>query len=122
LQLLLKLDLMCNLLFFFNQVKTLGEDWVVFVFVLPSLHQDFNHILDPVANRAFVQDSTESFKDGRIGFWGVFGKVCAYFSHEANSDFDGVVGRSFKKKDQDLESNDFMSDGLIDKMSNESRC
>lgn len=113
---------MCNLFFFFNQVKTFRKDWVVLVLILPSLHEDFDHILDPVADRSFVKYSTESLKDSRIGLWRVLSEEGAYFAHEADSNFNRVIGGPLKKKNQDLESYDFMSDGLINKMSDKSCC
>ena len=35
------------------------------------------------------------------------------------SDFNGIVCWSFKEEDKDLERNDFMREGLVDKMGEE---
>ena len=35
------------------------------------------------------------------------------------SDFNGIVCWSFKEEDEDLERNDFMHEGLVDKMGEE---
>ena len=112
---------MRNLLVLLDQVQALGDDGVIFVFVLTDLHEDFDHILHTMANGALVKDSTEAFEDGGVRFWGVLGKESPDFTHKPNSNFDGVVRRTFEEENEDLESNDFVRDSLIDEMPNK-RC
>lgn len=116
LQLLIQLNLMRNLLILLDQVEALGHDWVVFVLVLPNLHEHLNHILHPLADGPFVEDGAEAFEDECIPFAStlVFSKEGADLAREAYSELDRVVGWSLKEKENDLESDDFVCDRLVD--------
>lgn len=120
-QLLLQLNLMSNLIIFLHQIETFLENWIVFVSVFPYLHQYFNHVLNTMADGAFVKNRAESFKDRSIGFGRVFSDIRANLAREAYSDFNRVICGAFKEEDEDLEGDNFMRNCLIDQMSDECR-
>ena len=68
---------------------------------------------------SLIQNSPESLKDGRVGFWWVFGEKSSNFASETDGNFDGIVCRPFEEEDEDLERNDFMRERLVDKMGEE---
>lgn len=107
---------MRDLLVFLHEIQTFRENGIVFVLVLPYLHQNFDHILDSLADRAFVENSTETFEHSGIGFWRVFGQECADFPGETDGNLDGVVCGPFEKQDKDLKSNYLVRDRLVDEM------
>ena len=55
----------------FTKSKPSGK---IGIFVLPHLHEDFNHILYSLADFSLIQNSTKSLKDGCVGFRWVFGE------------------------------------------------
>ena len=85
---------MHNLLIFLHQIQTFGYSLTDF---------------------SLIQNSAEPLKDCRVSFWWVFGEKSSNFV----SDFNGIVCWSFKEEDKDLERNDFMREGLVDKMGEE---
>ena len=85
---------MHNLLIFLHQIQTFGYSLTDF---------------------SLIQNSAEPLKDCRVSFWWVFGEKSSNFV----SDFNGIVCWSFKEEDKDLERNDFMREGLVDKMGKE---
>lgn len=105
---------MSNLIILLDQIQPLRNDRIILILVLSYLHQDFDHILDPVADASFVENSPEAFENETVGFGRVLGEVCTDFAHEPNGDFDGVVCGSFEEEEEDLESDDFMCDCLVD--------
>jgi hypothetical protein len=44
------------------------------------------------------------------------------FTSETNSDFDSVVRGSLEEKDENLKSDQFMGNSLVDKVGNERGC
>ena len=75
-----------------------------------------------LADFSFIQNSTESLKDGRVGFRRVLGEKSSNFASETDGDFDGVVCWSFKEEDEDLERNNFMRERLVDEMGEKGGC
>lgn len=110
---------MGDLLLLLNQVQTLRNGGVILILVLPDLKQDFYHVLTPLANLAFVQNGSKSFKDGIVCFGRVFGKELTDFTHEPDGNFDRVVSGTIEAQKEYLEGNDFVSDILVTKMSDE---
>ena len=68
---------------------------------------------------SFIQHSSKAFEYRGISFWRILCQECANFAHEADSDFDGVVRGAFQEKDENLKSNDFVSNLLVYEMSEE---
>ena len=114
LQFFLQLDLMRNLLFLLDQVQAFRNNRVVLVLVFSDLHEDFNHILNPLTDPALVQDGAEAFKYCGIGLWRIFCEEGADFTGETDGNLDGVIGWPFKQKDKYLKSNNFMGNSLVD--------
>jgi hypothetical protein len=106
-----------DLLVLLYQIQTFGDNGIILEFVFPDLHKDFNHVLHSVTNRTLVQDGPEAFEDRCISLWGVLSEECANFAHEADSNFDRVIGRSFEEQYEDLKSNDFVGNLLVDQVS-----
>ena len=102
-----------------HEVQTLRDDRVVLVLILAHLHEHLDHVLDPVGDCPFVENSTEALVYGGVRLGRVLREKRANFSHEADSNLDGVVGRSLEEKEEDLEGNDFMGDSLVDEVGNE---
>ena len=119
LQLVLQLNLVRDLLVLLHQVQTLWHDRVVLVLILAHLHEHLDHVLDPVGDCPFVQNSTEALVYGGVRLWRVLREERANFSHEADSNLDGVVGGAFEEKEENLEGNDFVRDSLVDEVGNE---
>jgi hypothetical protein len=61
-----------------------------------------------------IQNGTEPFKNSRVGFGRVLCEEGSNFACETNSNLDGIVCRPFKEEDEDLKSDNLMSDGLVD--------
>lgn len=119
LQLIVQRDLVGNLVVLFYQVKALWNNDVVLVLVFSNLEENLDHVLYTLVDSALMQDSTESFVNPVVSARRIFGKVRAYFTHEANSNFHRVVGWLLEKENKNLESNDFVCDALVDEMSDE---
>ena len=100
---------MSDLVILLDQIQALRDDWVILVFILSNLHQNFNHILNPLTDISFVQHGPESFIYEAIGLGRVFREVSTDFSHEPDGDFDGIISGSFEKEEENLECDDFMS-------------
>lgn len=112
---------MSNLFFLLYQIQSLGNGRIVLVPVLPDLEEHFNHVLTSLADSSFVQNRSESLKNGIVGFWTVFSEEKPDFTHESDGDFDGIVGRSVEAEEEDLQSNNLVCDILITQMSNKCR-
>ena len=68
LELLHQLDLMGDLVY---QIETFRNDRIILILVLPNLHENSDHILNPVTNAALIQNGTETVVYSPIGFWRV---------------------------------------------------
>ena len=119
LQLIIQSDPVRDLLVLFDQVESFRDDWVVLELVPPDLEQNLNHILNPLVDRPFMQDSSESLKDSVVRLGRVFGQESSDFSHESDGDLDTVVCRLFEHQDEHLQGDNLVSDRLVDEMSNE---
>lgn len=116
---LFQLNLMGNLLVLLDKVETFGNDGVVLILVLANLHQDFNHVLNTLANAALIEDGSEALVDSRVGFGRILGEEGTNFSHEANCNFNGIIGGSFQQENEDLKGDDFMCNSLVHEVSEE---
>ena len=110
---------MRNLIFLLHQVQPLGNDGIILVLVLADLEQDFDHILHTLAYGPFVEHGTESFVQDVVRFWVVLREESTDLAHEADGDFDAVVCRSFEKKHEDVERDDFVGDRLVHEVCDE---
>lgn len=108
---------MGDLFVLLDEVESLLHDGIVLVSILPRLEKDFNHVLDSLFDVAFVQDGSESLENEIVGLRRMLREEGADFARESTSDLDRVGRRVFEKKEEDLESDDFMRDGLIDEVS-----
>jgi hypothetical protein len=101
-----------DLLLLFHQIQTLGDRWVVLVLVLPDL-------LAPLRDGSLVEDGAKPLKDGVVRFWAVLGEEEADLAHEADGDFDGVVGGAIQTQQQDLQGDNLVCDVLVDEVGDE---
>lgn len=62
---------MSNLLLFLHEIESFRQYGIILVLVLAHLHEHFDHVLNTMADVAFVQYSAETFKDRCVGFWRV---------------------------------------------------
>jgi len=79
---------MGDLVILLYKIETFRNDRIILILVLLNLHENFDHILNPVANAALIQNGMEMVVYSPIGFWRVFDKESTNFTHETNIDFD----------------------------------
>lgn len=104
---------MSNLLILLNQIQTLWQNGIIFILVLPNLHQHLNHILNPLTNISFIQNGSETLEYISVCLWCIFGEEGSDFACEANCDFYRIVCWPFKEEKKDLEGDDLRGHGLV---------
>ena len=119
LQLVIQRHTMCDLVLLLDEVQSFGHNRVVLELVLADLHEDLDHVLHALVDRAFMQDSAEALKNACRSLGRILREVCAGFAHERDGELDAVVGGLFEEQDENLKRDELMSNNLVDEVRNE---
>jgi hypothetical protein len=115
----LQLDSMCDLILLFHQVQLLLDSWVILEFVLAHLEQHFDHVLCSLVDIGFVQNVSKLVKYSHGNRRLHLLQILPNLSTETNRNLNTIVGRLMKQEKQNLTSEHFMLNLLVDKMCQE---
>jgi hypothetical protein len=94
---IVQINLMCDLIFFLDQVEFLPDRRVVLISVFPNLEQNFDHVLCSFVDIGLVQNAAKLVKYSQRYGLAHFLQVLSYFSRQADGDFHRVVRRFVEK-------------------------
>lgn len=90
---IVKVDLVRDLILFLHKVELLFNGRVVFVSILSDLKEHFNHVLDTLVNVCFMEDAAELIEDCQRDRPTHLFEVLTDFSSQADGYLHGVVRR-----------------------------
>ena len=118
-KLIIKTDIVRNLVLLLDQVQLRHHTGVIFEVLLSYLEQLFNRVLNSSFDLAIMENVSESLKDCIDTCWGGFCKYLATINEKFSSQFNRVFGWLFKVESKNLEGQQFMNDLLVNQVSYE---
>lgn len=112
-------DVMGNLILFFNKVEFLPNRRIVLVAIFPDLKEYFNHILHSLVNVSLVKDTSKLVEDCKRNRLTHFFQMLSHLSRQPDSNLDRIVRRLVQKNQEYLCGYGFMSHLLITEVGDE---